>query len=97
MSTRPSTTVVDTFTKLDIDSPASAAVMALFGPAGLFLFTAFVAAAAGGFTFWRMRQRPELPTDERQPFLSVPRTTPAAAELDPRGPDFEPEIAENKG
>jgi len=78
-----------------IGGPIGAAiVMKYAGAGGLFLFTAIVAAAAGGFTLWRMRQRPDLPTEGQQPFMGVPRTTPAAAELDPRSPETEPESAE---
>jgi len=73
----------------------AAAVMAFSGPGGLFLFTAVVAGAAGGFTLWRIKQRPSLPVEEQQPFMGVPRTTSAAAGLDPRGPESEAEIVEN--
>jgi len=72
----------------------AAAVMAWSGPGGLFLFTAVVAAAAAGFTLYRMRRQPDLPVDGQQPFMGLPRTTPAVVGLDPRGPETEPEAAE---
>jgi hypothetical protein len=33
----------------------------------------------------RVQQRPKLPIERSEPFVSVPKTTPAVFDLDPRG------------
>ncbi len=68
---------------------ASAAIMALIGASGLFVFTGIVSSAAAGFGVWRMRQRDTVTADAKGAFTSLPRTTPAATPLDPRAPGYE--------
>jgi MFS family permease len=63
---------------------AAAAVMALLGPGGLFVYAAAVLAAIGGFTIWRMRRREGVPLDRQSGFVPAAQTPPALAEIDPR-------------
>lgn len=65
--------------------PAASLAMEAVGPGGLFAFTALVGAATAAFALWRMRQRAPVPTSEQVQFLPLPRTTPLAGQLDPRG------------
>lgn len=61
-------------------------LMAGVGPAGLFVWTAAVGVLLTGFAFYRRRVRPSIPADEQSvPYVPVPRTTPMAVSLDPRG------------
>lgn len=62
---------------------AASQMLALAGPAGLFLFTAMVGAGLGLFGLWRMTRRAALPSDQQGPWVPLPRTTPVAYELDP--------------
>ncbi|MCP5366234.1 MAG: MFS transporter [Hyphomicrobiales bacterium] len=71
---------------------AASGLMQAVGPRGLFMFDAAVAAAAVVFTLWRIGQRPSMPTEEQSPFQPVPRTSPVAAEMDPRAETDEPEL-----
>lgn len=64
---------------------AASAVMEFMGADGLFIYTGVVAALATVFGFWRMTVRPPVPADEQGPFQILPRTTPTAGVLDPRG------------
>ncbi len=68
-----------------IGPPAASALMQATGPAGLFTFIAGVGAGTAAFTLWRMRRRPPVPTEEQAAFVLLPRTTPLAGALDPRG------------
>ena len=61
---------------------ASAAIM-IAGPEGLFLFITATAAAALMFGAWRMTARASVPNAEQGRYQVLPRTTPAAASLDP--------------
>lgn len=60
-------------------------LMTLFGPVGLFLFSAATGVAATAFGVFRMFARPPVPADAQAPFQAVPQTTPVAGPLDPRG------------
>lgn len=68
--------------------PIGASVaMSAWGPGGLFHFTAAIGLAALIFTLWRMTRRPSLPNEAQSPYQPLPRTTPVALPLDPRGDD----------
>ena len=79
--------------------PVAAAAMGALGSYGLFVFSAAIIAAFGLFVLYRMRRRQPLPVDEQGPHVVLPRTTPEAAYLDPRGApeqsDIEVEGAEH--
>lgn len=61
----------------------ASAAMALLGAAGLFLFIAACALAIAAFGLWRQIISAPVPADEQGSFLTLPRTTPMAAALDP--------------
>jgi MFS family permease len=63
----------------------AAAAMDAIGPPGLFWYIAIICGAAAAFAIWRMRQRSAPPPSEQTPFAILPRTTPLAGALDPRG------------
>lgn len=65
--------------------PGAAVLMEAMGPSGLFTFTGIIGAATASFAVWRMRRRDPVPAQERVRFLPLPRTTPVAGGLDPRG------------
>lgn len=65
--------------------PAAAVLMEAIGPAGLFAFTGLVAGATAFFAVWRMLRRGPVPSEDQVRFLPLPRTTPVAGGLDPRG------------
>jgi len=65
--------------------PVAAAMMSAVGPIGLFAFFGLAGLITAAFSYWRIRQRAAPPIEERDPFHLVMRTTPLAAELDPRG------------
>jgi MFS family permease len=67
---------------------AATSAMDWVGNWGYYGFGALTAGLVALFTLWRMKQRQALPVDEQGPWVSVSRTTPMAAELDPR---WEPE------
>ena len=50
------------------------------------------AASAVVFGLYRMMKRPAPPAEAQGPFRSLPRTTPVASPLDPRGED-EPQLS----
>ncbi|MCY4589816.1 MAG: MFS transporter [Alphaproteobacteria bacterium] len=62
----------------------TSAVMQSSGPRGLFLTSSVICLVAGGFAVWRMTRRAPPARDDQGPYVLVPRTTPAVAELDPR-------------
>lgn len=64
---------------------ATASAMEVLGPAGLFVFLAVVCVAVGGFAVFRMTRRAAPLAEDQGPYVLVPRSTVAAAELDPRG------------
>lgn len=63
--------------------------MGMVGLWGFYGFGMAVALAIGVFALWRMTRRPA--PAEQSPFVAMPRTSPAVAELDPRA---EPETKE---
>jgi MFS family permease len=63
----------------------ASAMMQAFGPGGLYLHTAVAHASISVVMLLRARARPKLPIENKEPFVVVPRTTPAVFELDPRG------------
>ena len=65
---------------------ASAAVMRLTGPVGLFQFTALVAALLTLFALYRTRKRSWVPVVAKESFVPMPDViaSPVPLELDPR-------------
>ncbi len=61
---------------------AGAAVMMAAGVGGLFLFIGTCALLTLIFALWRQLRREPVPSELQQPYQILPRTTPAAAELD---------------
>lgn len=55
------------------------------GTNGLIVYFALLSLLLGIFLLWRRTTSPAAPADSQQDFVNVPRTTPVAAELDPRG------------
>ncbi|WP_127753302.1 MFS transporter [Devosia sp. 1566] len=55
--------------------------MSLFGPDGLFIFSAAMGLAAGGFGIWRTRIRPSPQASDQAIFRPIPQTTPVVAPL----------------
>lgn len=70
---------------------ASTAAMDNLGLWGFYGFGAVTSGLVGGFALWRMTQRRAVPMDEQGPWVAVSRTSPVAAELDPR---WDPEAEE---
>jgi MFS family permease len=66
----------------------AAGVVSVMGGAGLFAFTAAVAALSLAFGLWRIRARPSPPPEKQGLYQMLPRTTPVAAPLDPRTDGF---------
>ena len=62
---------------------AGSGVMMAAGVGGLFLFIGACALLTLVFAIWRQLRREPVPSDLQQPYQILPRTTPAAAELDP--------------
>ncbi len=63
-----------------------AVAMTLFGPAGLFLGLALVAAAAFVFGLWRQWRTDPVPAERQGDYQVLPRTTPMIGALDPLSP-----------
>lgn len=59
------------------------AAMAAFGARGLFLFMAALGLGGLGFAMWRMYRTDAVAEEDQQPYQILPRTTPAAAALEP--------------
>lgn len=59
-------------------------VMQVFGPSGLYVYFAIVAAGVGTIGFVRRNYKKHIPLEEQVAYRSVPRTTPKISELDPR-------------
>lgn len=70
-----------------VGPPLATLAIELVGPAGLFVYAAIVAGLLALYVGWRMTRRGPVPTALREPFVTVPETSPAVAELDPRGAD----------
>ncbi|MBU1254219.1 MAG: MFS transporter [Alphaproteobacteria bacterium] len=62
---------------------AGSGVMMAAGVGGLFLFIGACALLTLVFAIWRQLRREPVPSELQQPYQILPRTTPAAAELDP--------------
>ena len=59
--------------------------MEAFGPKALFIHTSVIYSALTIFGLFRMLLRDATPRENREAFVSVPRTSPAVFEFDPRG------------
>ena len=71
-----------------IPGPVLAAIlMAYAGPNALFLFTALSHAAMAFYAFTRIRVREPASSEMREAFSPAPQSSPAALQLDPRGPE----------
>lgn len=67
-----------------------AMLLARFGPASVFLFTAGVHLALVLFALYRMTRRAPVPAAEQAPFVAMPQdATPQVFALDPRGPELD--------
>ncbi|WP_349370872.1 MFS transporter [Salinarimonas sp.] len=71
-----------------VGPPVAAAVMSAVGPSGLFVFSGVIGVVSIGFAAWRLKARPPVPADQQMKFQTLPRTTPVAAPLDPRGEEI---------
>lgn len=76
-----------------IGAMPAAILMDTFGHGALFWWTASVHLGIGAYILWRMRQRPGRAEPVPEGFQAVPKTTPAAVELDPRA-DASPSLEE---
>ena len=63
---------------------AAGLIMHPLGPGGLFVYMAGVLGLFVLFALLRMRVTSPVPSEERSTYLPVNRTSPAAAQLDPR-------------
>jgi len=66
------------------------ALMARFGPSALFAWTGVILAGVALFTASRMIRGRPVPVETRGEYRSVPRTTQAVLDLDPRGDGDQP-------
>lgn len=66
---------------------AASALMSVMGARGVFVAIAAVAGAALGFALLRTALRRATPNADQGPFVAMPRTTPAAAVMDPLAAD----------
>jgi MFS family permease len=55
-------------------------------PSALFFFTAGAHIVLAAYALVRVLRQPAVPPEEREAFVAVPRSTPAAVPLDPRVP-----------
>jgi len=86
-----STGMILTFTTGAVAGPTVAATLMEFTvPGAMFVMTASLHVGLASFVLYRLTRRAPVPLDEREPFVPVPRTSPAVSELDPRLPP-EPE------
>lgn len=78
---------------------AGAALMAVIGPAGLYVFITLCALGALGFALWRQLASVPVPQELQQPYQTLPRTTPMPASLDPfvAGHDAAPAASRKDG
>ena len=60
-------------------------MMRELGHGALFLYSAMAHLGIALVMILRVQQRPKLPIERNEPFVSVPKTTPAVFDLDPRG------------
>ncbi len=68
-------------------------IMSSAGPGALFLHSAAAHAMIALVMLVRAKLRPTLPTENKEAFVAVPRTTPGVFELDPRGDGAGPAAA----
>lgn len=66
-------------------------IMQHFGPQALFFYTSGVYGAMTLFGLYRMQRSDAVKAEEREAYVSVPRTSPAVFEIDPRGEHEEDE------
>lgn len=64
----------------------AAALMKVFPAGSIFVMTALVHLAMGVLTIYRLNRREAIPPEDRDPFVAMPRTSPAVVDLDPRTP-----------
>ncbi len=76
-----------------IGAMPGAVLMDVFGHHALFWWTASVHSGIGLYIIWRMRKRPGRIATGSEAFQPVPKSTPAAVELDPRA-DASPSLEE---
>lgn len=57
--------------------------MSTIGPDGLFIYSALVNVALGGFAIYRMFQRAPMPKDLQRGYVSLPETTPVVKTMHP--------------
>lgn len=62
-------------------------IMEVIGPFGLYFYFAFIASTIAVFGVVRRNERKPLAVSEQSSFVSVPRTTPVIAEMNPRFED----------
>jgi MFS family permease len=67
-----------------IGPAVAGALMGRLDPSALFVWSALVMGGAAAFALWRMTRRAPIPSERREAYRDVPRTTPVAMELDPR-------------
>ncbi len=63
---------------------AAGPIMGRLGPWSLFAFIGAVALLAAGTAAWRLLRVDAVPAADKDPFVALPRTSPALASLDPR-------------
>ncbi|MBI1180439.1 MAG: MFS transporter [Alphaproteobacteria bacterium] len=63
----------------------SATVMYSFSASAMFVLEATVCTLVALYVWWRISQKAPVPEDQRAPYQVVPRMTPEAVEMDPRG------------
>lgn len=71
--------------------------MNLFGPKALFLHVAIIYAALALFGSFRVFLRAAAPKEDREAYVSFPRTSPAVFEIDPRTDGASAEETDNAG
>lgn len=63
---------------------AAGVAMGMLGPGGLYYYIGAIMGCLVLFAAYRVRRRPTVPAEEKDPVVPVPRTTHVAYELDPR-------------
>jgi len=62
----------------------AASAIAIAGPHGFYAFMAVCAMGTFAYSIWRKSVRSAVANEQQEPYMTLPRTTPMAAELDPR-------------
>ena len=70
---------------------AAGSLMSIFGTGALLLFMSFAFLALGVFGVYRVVSGPTVTEEQREPYVSVTRTTPTIFEIDPRSENKQPE------